>query len=167
AASVMEEVDDEEVVPCEGDTSGIVVVGVTTVGKEMRRVRIEDASIGREVGTTIGIFTNGIVEVKMGETEVDIFVVETRRDVNVSSIKIMSDDETDEDDTISGIDGRSKKEARRDESISNNGEIFKDKLSEDGGISEFNEVGGSSDSVDVFVDGLVLEEYSSIEMKLI
>ncbi|KAH9301741.1 hypothetical protein KI387_013324 [Taxus chinensis] len=73
----------------------------------------------------------------MGETKVDVFVVETRRDVNVSSIERMSDEKIDEDETISGIDGRSDKEAGRDESISNNGEIFKDKLSEDGRISEF------------------------------
>ncbi|KAH9313227.1 hypothetical protein KI387_028262, partial [Taxus chinensis] len=78
--SVMEEVDDEEVVPCEGDTSGTIIMGVNTVGKEMGRVKTEDASIDREVGTTIGMLTNGIVAAKMGETEVDVFVVETRRD---------------------------------------------------------------------------------------
>ncbi|KAH9328505.1 hypothetical protein KI387_000613, partial [Taxus chinensis] len=49
--SVMEEVDDEEAVPCEGDTSSTVIVGVTTVGKETGRVKIKDASI--KVGTTI------------------------------------------------------------------------------------------------------------------
>ncbi|KAH9299769.1 hypothetical protein KI387_031451, partial [Taxus chinensis] len=76
--SMTEEVDDEEVVPCEGDTSGTVIVGVTTVGKEMGRVKIEDTSV--EVGTTIGMFTNGIVAAKMGETEVDVDVVETRRE---------------------------------------------------------------------------------------
>ncbi|KAH9299245.1 hypothetical protein KI387_030927, partial [Taxus chinensis] len=51
--SVMEEVDAEEAVPCEGDTSGTVIVGVTTVGKEMGRFKIEDASVDRGVGTTI------------------------------------------------------------------------------------------------------------------
>ncbi|KAH9298983.1 hypothetical protein KI387_030665, partial [Taxus chinensis] len=49
--SVMEEVDDERAVPCEEDTSGTVIIGVTIVGKETRRFKIEDASI--EVGTTI------------------------------------------------------------------------------------------------------------------
>ncbi|KAH9296634.1 hypothetical protein KI387_040222, partial [Taxus chinensis] len=71
ATSVMEGVDDEEVVPYEGDTSGTVVVGVTIVGKETGRVKTEDNFVGREVGTTIGMFTNGIVMAKMGETEVD------------------------------------------------------------------------------------------------
>ncbi|KAH9303086.1 hypothetical protein KI387_014669, partial [Taxus chinensis] len=50
-ALVMEEVSDEEAVPCEGTTSGTVIMGETTVGKETGRVKIEDASV--EVGTTI------------------------------------------------------------------------------------------------------------------
>ncbi|KAH9321070.1 hypothetical protein KI387_015709, partial [Taxus chinensis] len=149
--SMTEEVDDEEAVPCEGDTSGTVIVGVTTVGKEMGRVKIEDASV--EVGTTIGMFTNGIVAVKMGETEVDVDVVETRRDVNVSSIERMSDDETDEDDTVSGRDGRLDKEAEGGESVSNNVGILKDGLSEDGGIPAISGAAGGSDSIDVFADG--------------
>ncbi|KAH9327836.1 hypothetical protein KI387_043770 [Taxus chinensis] len=161
----MEEVSDEEAVPCEGTSSGTVIVGETTVGKETGRVKIEDASV--EVGTTIGTFTNGIVAAKMGETEVDVSVVETRRDVIASSIERMSDDETDEDDTVSGMDGRSDKEAEGGESVSDNVGIFKDGLSEDGGIPTINEAEGGSDSVDVFADGLVLEEYSSVEMKLI
>ncbi|KAH9311432.1 hypothetical protein KI387_026467, partial [Taxus chinensis] len=41
----------------------------------------------------------------MGATEVDVSEVETRRDVIASSIERMSDDETDEDDTVSGMDG--------------------------------------------------------------
>ncbi|KAH9299804.1 hypothetical protein KI387_031486, partial [Taxus chinensis] len=99
--SVMEEVDDEGAVPCEGGTSGTVIMGVTTMGKEMGRFKIEDASI--EVGTTIGMFTNGIIAAKMGETKVDVFTVENRRDVIASSIERIYDDETDEDDTVSGI----------------------------------------------------------------
>ncbi|KAH9306772.1 hypothetical protein KI387_011176, partial [Taxus chinensis] len=50
-ASVMEEVSDEEVIPCKGTTSGTVIVGETNVGKEMGRVKIEDTSV--KVGTTI------------------------------------------------------------------------------------------------------------------
>ncbi|KAH9327597.1 hypothetical protein KI387_007775, partial [Taxus chinensis] len=65
------------------------------------------------------------------------------------------------------MDGRSEKEAERGESVSNNVGIFKDGLSEDGGIPAINEAEGGSDSVDVFADGLVLEEDSSVEMKLI
>ncbi|KAH9295482.1 hypothetical protein KI387_039070, partial [Taxus chinensis] len=71
--------------------------------KETGRVKIKDASVG--VGTIIGTLTKGIVAVKMGATEVDVSEVETRRDVIASSIERMSDDETDEDDTISGMDG--------------------------------------------------------------
>ncbi|KAH9290473.1 hypothetical protein KI387_034590, partial [Taxus chinensis] len=109
--SVMEEVSDEEVVPREGTTSGTVIVGETTIGKETRRVKIKDASV--EVGIAIGTFTNGIVAAKMGEIEVDVSTVETRRDVIASSIERMSDDETDEDDTVSCMDGRSDKEEER------------------------------------------------------
>ncbi|KAH9303418.1 hypothetical protein KI387_015001, partial [Taxus chinensis] len=53
-------------------------MGGTTVGKETGRVKIEDASVG--VGTIIGTFTRGIVAARMGATEVDVSVVETRRD---------------------------------------------------------------------------------------
>ncbi|KAH9299431.1 hypothetical protein KI387_031113, partial [Taxus chinensis] len=67
------------------------------------RVKIEDASVG--VGTIIGTFTRGIVAARMGATEVDVSAVETRRDVIASSIERMFDDETDEDDTVSGMDG--------------------------------------------------------------
>ncbi|KAH9317100.1 hypothetical protein KI387_018869, partial [Taxus chinensis] len=49
--SVMEEVSDEETVPCKGATSSTVIVGEATVGKETGRVKIEDASV--KVGTTI------------------------------------------------------------------------------------------------------------------
>ncbi|KAH9314088.1 hypothetical protein KI387_022715, partial [Taxus chinensis] len=143
-AFVMEEVSDDEAVLCEGTTSGTVIMGETTVGKETRRVKIEDASV--KVGTTIGTFTKGIVAAKMGETEVDVSSVETRRDVISSSIERMSDDDTDEDDTVLGMDGRSDKEAERGESVSNNVAIFKDGLSEDGGIPMINEAEGDSDS---------------------
>ncbi|KAH9299895.1 hypothetical protein KI387_044118 [Taxus chinensis] len=163
--SVMEEVDDEGVVPCEGGASGTVILGVTNVGKETGRVKIKYTSI--EVGTTIGMFTNGIVRAKMGEIELDVFTVETRRDVIASSIERISDDETDEDDTVSGIDGRSDKEEEGNESVSNKVGIFKDEVFEDDGIPTISGAIGGSNSVDVFVDGLVLEEYSSVEMKLI
>ncbi|KAH9320245.1 hypothetical protein KI387_022014, partial [Taxus chinensis] len=58
----------------------------------------------------------------------------------------MSDDETNEDETISGMDGRLDKEVERGESVSNNVGIFKYGLSEDGGIPAINEVEGGSDS---------------------
>ncbi|KAH9312588.1 hypothetical protein KI387_027623, partial [Taxus chinensis] len=144
--AMMEEVSDEEAVPCEGTTSGVVIMGETTVGKETGRVKIEDTSV--EVGTTIGTFTKGIVAAKMGETEVDVSVVETRRDVISSSIERMSDDEIGEDDTVLGMDGKLDKEAEGGESVSNNVGILKDGLSEDGGIPMINEVEGGSDSVD-------------------
>ncbi|KAH9303102.1 hypothetical protein KI387_014685, partial [Taxus chinensis] len=72
-----------------------------------------------------------------------------------------------EDDIVSSMDGRSEKGAERDEPVSSNVGIFKDGLSEDGGISLIGEVEGGSDSVDVFADGLVSEEDYSVEMKLI
>ncbi|KAH9303970.1 hypothetical protein KI387_008374, partial [Taxus chinensis] len=63
-----------------------------------------------------------------------------------------------EDDTISGIDGRSDKGAERDNSVLGNVGIFKDRLSEDIGTPVIDEEEGGSDSIDVFADGLVSEE---------
>ncbi|KAH9320065.1 hypothetical protein KI387_021834, partial [Taxus chinensis] len=51
ATLVMEEVSDEEAAPYKGTTSGTIIMGETTIGKEIGRVKIEDASV--EVGTTI------------------------------------------------------------------------------------------------------------------
>ncbi|KAH9324447.1 hypothetical protein KI387_004625, partial [Taxus chinensis] len=115
----------------------------------------------------MGTFTKGIVAAGMGATEVDVSVVETRRDVIASSIERMSDDETDADDTVSGIDGRSDKGAERDDSVLSNVGIFKDGLSEDIGTPVIDEEEGGSDSIDVFADDVVSVMDSSVEMKLI
>ncbi|KAH9331035.1 hypothetical protein KI387_003143, partial [Taxus chinensis] len=51
----------------------------------------------------------------------------------------MSDDEPDEDDTVSGMDGRSDKGVERDDSVLSNVGIFKDGLFEDGGVPVIDE----------------------------
>ncbi|KAH9328707.1 hypothetical protein KI387_000815, partial [Taxus chinensis] len=49
----VKEVDNKEENSYEESTSNVVIVGATTVGKETGRVKIEDASKGIEVRTTM------------------------------------------------------------------------------------------------------------------
>ncbi|KAH9310252.1 hypothetical protein KI387_044197 [Taxus chinensis] len=134
-ALMVKEVGNEEVASYEEGTSDAVIVGVITIGKETGRVKIKDASKCIEFGTTMGTLTKGMVVAKMGVKELELFVVEIWRDVNDSSTKRMYDDETNEDDTVSGIDGRSDREVKGDEFVSKNKRRLKDEPSKDGGIS--------------------------------